>query len=240
MDVLTGKNGGLTVAGVLWGFRDRQELEGAGADYVIARPEELLRPGIDQQRQARRKAAQGEDVAKTSSVVRCALCWLATAFFGLLELADLWRFFALLPDVLRYGYDWEAGYNLRLAEDFEIARALAVFLGVPLLFLLPLSILCTRALPKRSRLTVGCAVGWPVAAVLALFEYANGVYLVERIPKLIGHSVEPYLVENCREAAVMMAVAGVPFLLALALAVYCTANIRKRGKNREHAMPDRW
>ena len=59
VDVLTGKNGGLTVAGVLWGFRDRQELEGAGADYVIARPEELLRPGIDQQRQAGRKAARG-------------------------------------------------------------------------------------------------------------------------------------------------------------------------------------
>lgn len=179
-------------------------------------------------------------MAKNSSVVRCALCWLATAFFGLLELADLWRLFALLPDVFRYGYDWEAGYNLRLAEDFEIARALAVVLGGPLLFLLPLSILYTRALPKRNRLTVGCAVGWPVAAVLALFECANGVYLVERIPKLIGPSVEPYLVENCREAAVMMAVTGVPFLLTLALAVYCTSNIRKRGKSREHAMPDRW
>lgn len=44
VDVLTGKNGGLTVCGVLWGFRDRQELEEAGADYVIARPEEL--PGL--------------------------------------------------------------------------------------------------------------------------------------------------------------------------------------------------
>ncbi len=41
VDVLTGKNGGLTVAGVLWGFRDRAELEGAGADYVIAHTEEL-------------------------------------------------------------------------------------------------------------------------------------------------------------------------------------------------------
>ena len=47
VDVLTGKNGGLTVCGVLWGFRDRQELEGTGADYVIARPEALLRPGAD-------------------------------------------------------------------------------------------------------------------------------------------------------------------------------------------------
>ena len=42
VDVLTGKNGGLTVVGVLWGFRDRPELEEAGADYVIDRPEELL------------------------------------------------------------------------------------------------------------------------------------------------------------------------------------------------------
>lgn len=41
VDVLTGKNGGLTVVGVLWGFRDRQELEGAGADYVIERPERM-------------------------------------------------------------------------------------------------------------------------------------------------------------------------------------------------------
>ncbi len=42
VDVLTGKNGGLRVVGVLWGFRDRPELEGAGADYIIERPEELL------------------------------------------------------------------------------------------------------------------------------------------------------------------------------------------------------
>lgn len=41
VDVLTGKNGALTVCGVLWGFRDRAELEGAGADYVVEKPEEL-------------------------------------------------------------------------------------------------------------------------------------------------------------------------------------------------------
>lgn len=41
VDVRTGKNGGLTVCGVLWGFRDRQELESAGADDIIERPKEL-------------------------------------------------------------------------------------------------------------------------------------------------------------------------------------------------------
>ena len=41
VDVLTGKIGGLTVCGVLWGFRGREELERAGADDVIERPEKL-------------------------------------------------------------------------------------------------------------------------------------------------------------------------------------------------------
>lgn len=42
VDVRTGKNGGLAVCGVLWGFRDRPELEGAGADCVAECPEQLL------------------------------------------------------------------------------------------------------------------------------------------------------------------------------------------------------
>ena len=42
VDAATGKNAGLKTIGVLWGFRDRTTLETAGADHLIARPEELL------------------------------------------------------------------------------------------------------------------------------------------------------------------------------------------------------
>lgn len=41
VDVLTGKNGGLTVCGVLWGFRERDELKDAGADWIIHSPDQL-------------------------------------------------------------------------------------------------------------------------------------------------------------------------------------------------------
>ena len=41
VDALTGKNGGLTVCGVLWGFRDRDELKEAGADWIIHSPDQL-------------------------------------------------------------------------------------------------------------------------------------------------------------------------------------------------------
>lgn len=42
VDMLTAGNAGLVKVGVLWGFRDRKELEEAGADYIIEKPEELL------------------------------------------------------------------------------------------------------------------------------------------------------------------------------------------------------
>ena len=42
-DVETGKNLGAAISvGVLWGFRKRDELEGAGADVVISKTSELL------------------------------------------------------------------------------------------------------------------------------------------------------------------------------------------------------
>lgn len=42
VDIKTGKNAGITTLGVLWGFRDRAELEAAGADYIISHPSEVL------------------------------------------------------------------------------------------------------------------------------------------------------------------------------------------------------
>ena len=41
-DMKTGKNSGLYTIGVLWGFRDREELENGGADKIIAHPSELV------------------------------------------------------------------------------------------------------------------------------------------------------------------------------------------------------
>ena len=46
-DMLTGKAAGMLTVGVLWGFRDREELEKAGADIIISAPAEILSiPGI--------------------------------------------------------------------------------------------------------------------------------------------------------------------------------------------------
>lgn len=41
VDIRTGKNGGLTTCGVLWGFRSRRELEEAGADHIVETPAQL-------------------------------------------------------------------------------------------------------------------------------------------------------------------------------------------------------
>lgn len=42
VDIQTAKNGGLTSCGVLWGFRSRQELIHAGADYLVQTPQQLF------------------------------------------------------------------------------------------------------------------------------------------------------------------------------------------------------
>lgn len=43
VDVKTAKNSKLTSVGVTWGFRDREVLKQEGADYIVDKPEELLK-----------------------------------------------------------------------------------------------------------------------------------------------------------------------------------------------------
>ncbi|HYF81792.1 MAG TPA: HAD family hydrolase [Clostridia bacterium] len=43
VDAKTAKNSGIMFVGVTWGFRDREVLEQEGADYIIDRPQELLK-----------------------------------------------------------------------------------------------------------------------------------------------------------------------------------------------------
>ena len=42
VDMQTAKNSAATGVGVTWGFRGREELESAGADFVVDLPEEIL------------------------------------------------------------------------------------------------------------------------------------------------------------------------------------------------------
>lgn len=41
VDIKTGKNGGFTSIGVLWGFRGKEELCRAGADFTVSHPKEI-------------------------------------------------------------------------------------------------------------------------------------------------------------------------------------------------------
>ena len=43
VDIQTAKNAGVESIGVLWGFRDREELIKAGADHIIRKPCEILK-----------------------------------------------------------------------------------------------------------------------------------------------------------------------------------------------------
>lgn len=76
VDVITGKNAGLAVCGVLWGFRSRAELTEAGADHVVDRPAQLLRVilgtqllAADEHRQAAQLLAEGKLVALPTETV---------------------------------------------------------------------------------------------------------------------------------------------------------------------------
>lgn len=48
VDVTSGVNAGIDACGVLWGFRDRAELEEAGARWVVAAPAELVALVLDE------------------------------------------------------------------------------------------------------------------------------------------------------------------------------------------------
>lgn len=43
VDMLTAQNAKIRSVGVLWGFRDRAELESAGAHYIVSKPSEILK-----------------------------------------------------------------------------------------------------------------------------------------------------------------------------------------------------
>ncbi len=47
-DMLTGKNAGIYTIGVLWGFRSRDEIEGAGADMVTDNPKDIFNKAIEE------------------------------------------------------------------------------------------------------------------------------------------------------------------------------------------------
>lgn len=42
VDMITAKNAGVISVGVLWGFRDEDELRSNGADYIVSNPKEIL------------------------------------------------------------------------------------------------------------------------------------------------------------------------------------------------------
>lgn len=47
VDIFTAKNAGVLSIGVLWGFRDENELKTAGADYIVKSPAEILSIALD-------------------------------------------------------------------------------------------------------------------------------------------------------------------------------------------------
>ncbi len=46
-DMQTGKAAGIYTIGVLWGFRERAELEANGADVIISKPDEILKISVN-------------------------------------------------------------------------------------------------------------------------------------------------------------------------------------------------
>lgn len=76
VDIVTGRNGGLTTCGVLWGFRSKEELAGEGADYIVDDPLQLVKIATDteilccnQFGQAAEMLAEGKLVAVPTETV---------------------------------------------------------------------------------------------------------------------------------------------------------------------------
>ena len=43
VDIQTGKNAKIRACGVLWGFRDKEELVACGADFIVENPMEIAK-----------------------------------------------------------------------------------------------------------------------------------------------------------------------------------------------------
>ena len=98
-----------------------------------------------------RKAVAEKGAKRTLRVIGCVLAWLGAAVFAYLETAAFLWFLELLPDVIQYGYDEAAGYNLYLAEDFWQARVLLALFGVPLIATLALAVRSTIKLRRQGK-----------------------------------------------------------------------------------------
>lgn len=92
-----------------------------------------------------------ENVKNALGVIGCAVCWLTAAFFAFLEWAAAAWVWELLPDVILYGYDEAAGYNLHLAEDFWEARMFMLLFGIPFVLMLVLAIRSTMKLIRQGK-----------------------------------------------------------------------------------------
>ena len=245
VDVRTGKNGGLTVCGVLWGFRDRLELELAGADYVMERPEQLLSGG---------KAMSREGAKKAPGVIGCAVCWLAVAFFAFFGWAVTAWVWELLLDLIVYGYDDVVGGNLRLAEDLWVARIFMLLFGIPFVLMLVLAIRSTAAMrkamsresAKNTLGVIGCVACWLAAAFFAFLEGAAALWVLKLLPDVINFGYDEaagynlYLAEDFWEARICMLLFGIPLVFMLVLAIRSTMKLIRQGKKHEHPTTDPW
>ena len=94
---------------------------------------------------------------------------------------------------------------------------------------------------KKACGIIGCAVCWAVTVLLALAEvfcvysWISGTLYVVKW----GAEENPYAAEDAWAAGVFSLITAVPFLLMLALAVYCTIKLRKQGRKREYPVSDK-